>query len=701
MKGQIPFLRLLIPFVLGILLALESNFPISSYLLLVFLLVSFSLIITAQFVKSNWLNRWVFGIITYLFLFASGLTLTIFNRSESLIKTGEQQNALIKVLDSPEVRLSSTRVSVRLIALKENDEWIEINERSLAYFSVNDTLSQSLEYGSIIIADAIFNEPPVAKNPFQFDYRNYLKKKNIHRVTFIPSESWLLIDKKDHWLFSNAFLLRQSLLEIFEREGIRDENLAVLSALTMGYKTLLDQETRRVFSASGAMHILAVSGLHVGILFATLSAFLFFLNRIRRGRIIKAFILVLFLWFFAVFTGLSPSVIRASLMFTLVIIASAISYKTNIYNTISASAFIILVANPMLITEVGFQLSYFAVISIVFFYPYIYKLVYIKNKWIDKVWVLISVSLAAQLGTFVLGLFYFNQFPNYFLLTNLYAIPIAFIVIYLTIGLIAFSAIPMLVSFFGSLLDYALSILVYLIRLTESLPYSTTVGVSISQTQTVVLIVAIVTLAFFLEYRKPVYLKVILLLGLAFYIEKAIIFSNQFNQSELVVFSNRQSSIIGFKQGYDLILFSSDSSKNQVAENYNYAIGGYLNKIGLNGNLGVISMQSDLNNAEVVNNLAINTSSIGHWFTFKNRSLFVPVGGEYKDYSTEIPLDLDILLVTSLSTYDFDHLLSMFNPKLVLVDETIPNWRMERIRESSKAKGVNFHATSQDGAFVL
>jgi competence protein ComEC len=701
MYRQVPFSRLLLPFVAGILIALYFHIPLTPFQGTLTLLVFLSLTLISYFINFGWKYRWIYGIFISLFLVFAGIVLTLGYQTKSKLPDNSEAEMLVRILEPLEFRTSSQRALAQVTMIFQDDVWTHVGEKVMLYFSASDSLAQSLSYGSVLAISSKLSAPPEPLNPYQFNYREYLAKKQIHRVAFVPHDSWLLVNHQSNWLLSGAFNLRNRMLSLFQRVGIGGENLAVLSALTMGYKSLLDQETRRVFSASGAMHILAVSGLHVGILFSTLSAFLFFLGRIKRGKLVKAFILISFLWLFAIFTGLSPSVIRASLMFSLVIGGIAFSHSTNIYNTLSSSAFVILAINPMLITDVGFQLSYMAVISIVFFYPHFYKIIFIKNKWIDKIWVLICVSLAAQLGTFVLGLFYFNQFPNYFLLTNLYAIPLAFAILYLAIALIILSPIPFIAAGVGWLLDMTLSLLNFLIRFTEQIPFSTSSAISISTSQAIFLLTAIVFLALYLEYKKTKFVLGVLVFCLIFFIEQAYKSTILMSNYETIVFGQRQSTLVGFKEGNNFVLSTSDTLDLENWDNYSFSISGYLNKKGIGASKTIISIGEDISNLSAASGLVSQSNLVGQWYFFNNRSILIPLGEDYKYLDADSPFPVDMLLITNQPNIDLNRLLTLVNPTVIVVDATLPPWLLKSIEDELGALGIEYHLISKQGAYIL
>jgi competence protein ComEC len=697
---QIPFFRLLIPFVLGIVLALNASIWFNHFQLSIFLLLLLGATVGSYFISSKWNLRWLFGFFVCSILFLSGIIITLGIQNESQIKVGTETSAVVMLLEPSEVRTTSTRVLAKVTMQKDNSIWQQSSEKVILYFSSTDSLAKTLKYGTSIVLTANFTAPPDPLNPYQFNHKEYLRKKQIHRTAFVSNQNWHIINNNDNSILAEAHTFRDKLFTLYKSVGIKDENLAVLSALTTGYKSMLDQETRRVFSASGAMHILAVSGLHVGILFATLSAFLFFLSNTKKGKIVKSIILISFLWLFAIFTGLSPSVIRASLMFSLVIAGTTFSRKTNIYNTLSASAFIILAINPLLITEVGFQLSYLALLSIVYFYPHFYGLLYVKNKWLDKVWALVCVSLAAQVGTFVLGLYYFNQFPNYFLLTNLYAIPLASLILYLSILLIAVSPIPILASAVGWFLNQVLSVLIYLIQLTEALPYSTLNAISISQTQAIMLVGAILMIAVFLAYRKSIYIYMTLICLLAFTIEMSIMRTQQLNNNELIVFAHRNSTAIGFRNGNKFSLVHSDTTSKNPHSNFAMSIEGYMNKLGIKNIYETLELSNSDKKVDL-KNISATQNNFGNWIEYHNKIIFIPSKNDFMLHTTNFPINVDILILSNQTNANINDILSLIKPATVIIDQTVPTWKQVQLAKQLSSLNIDYYDIRSKGAYRI
>jgi competence protein ComEC len=333
------------------------------------------------------------------------------------------------------------------------------------------------------------NEISNGGNPAEFDYKKFMQNKGVFATAYSKGGEFIIIENNlGNFFIRNALKIRENLLNIYKYYGFQDREFGVLSALTLGYRDEVDPDTRQMFANTGAMHILAVSGLHVGIIFMILNVLLKFMDRSRKLMLLKSLLIILSLWLFAAIAGLSPSVTRSALMFSMFVVGKMIKRNASIYNIIFASAFILLLINPYNIMAVGFQLSYAAVLSIVFLQPYIYKL-FIFEKWLpDKLWALLSVSIAAQLGTMPIGLYYFNQFPNYFFLTNILVIPLASIILYFAVTLL-FTA--HLLPFFGGFVAYYLKLsmkaLLGGVSLINKIPYATTQDIYISTSQMIIL----------------------------------------------------------------------------------------------------------------------------------------------------------------------------------------------------------------------
>ena len=355
-----------------------------------------------------------------------------------------------------------------------SDSLIFLEPILIRLFVKNDT-AFSLQYGDIIAFNGILQHLPKPFNPGEFDYGSYLKKENIFAISYTEINAISIIEKakiKDLRYF--ALSLRDYLEGLLKSGGLQSDELGIADALLLGKRSEISKELLNAFSAAGTVHILAVSGLHVGMLYAVL---LFLLTPLKRKKWILLFITLFVLWIYAFITGLSPSVMRATVMFSFMAFGSVISRKAHVINTLSASAIFLLLFDPNLIYKVGFQLSYLAVLGIVTLQPYMANLIIPRYKILNYVWQLITVSIAAQIATAPVGLFYFHQFPNYFILANVFAIPLAFLIV--MTGLLVFATSPVLavMQFLTSALFYLIKGLNFFISWISSLPYSLSSGI--------------------------------------------------------------------------------------------------------------------------------------------------------------------------------------------------------------------------------
>jgi competence protein ComEC len=221
--------------------------------------------------------------------------------------------------------------------------------------------------------------------------------------------------------------------------------------LLIGYTNDLDKDLVQMYSNTGVVHIIAISGMHLGLIYLILGWILSKIPGVQKSAILQYILILSCLWIFSLLTGAGASVIRAAVMFSFILTGKTFSKASSIYNSLAAAAFVMLLYNPFYLWDVGFQLSYLAVIGILVFQKPIYHLIYIKHPWIDKIWELSAVSMAAQLLTFPICIYYFHQFPNLFLISNLVAVPLSSIILFAEIILLALAWMPWVANYIGKL----------------------------------------------------------------------------------------------------------------------------------------------------------------------------------------------------------------------------------------------------------
>ena len=573
---QTPFLRFVIPLILGIVFRI--NFPDINIPYLLILIAILLTLFILHFVKQTqkFLTNRVWGVLVSLFIFLIGLILVSLKQQAEYNFENKEYSFISRVIEKPQEKENSFKTILKLESFKDSNTWINNQSHLLAYFEKDSLFN--LKLGDKLIIRAYINEIKPNGNPYAFDYKTYLKYKEIYSQVYIKANQYKLLEHNNLSalkLYSNT--LREKLYNIYLKNNINGDELAVLSALTLGLKDELTPELKESVSATGSMHVLAVSGLHVGILFIILSKILFFLDKKRYGKYLQTLILITVLIFYAALTGFSNSVIRATIMFSFISIGKVLNRQSNIYNSLSAAAFCMLIYNPYSIVDVGFKLSYLAVISIVFFQPKLSSLFHPRNSIVNYFWQLITVAIAAQIATFPLTIYYFNQFPLYFILSNIMIIPIVSIIIYGAILLILFSfsntisaLIAKLVYFFTHLLNSG-------VKLIEQLPYAKFDKLVLDNTNMIFLFSIIFITILFIISKQSKFLRSSITLAIVLIIYN--IGNNLYSshKSALIIFNTQNASTINFIDGNKSVLFKQCHNAN--FENiYTYAIEPFLLK---------------------------------------------------------------------------------------------------------------------------
>lgn len=528
---KIPFLRLTLAFASGVIFS--SLFEFATVIWLAFAVLASIVLIS--------INKWYgfkteasFGsFVLLLFVFIGGAIHTNYNNRTNFIK-GEFLVATI--LERPQEKANSYKSMLGINAVKCDTSLLTTKEKVLVYFEKTDKV-KNLFPGTQILLKSTPTEINNFGTPYSFDYKAYLKNKRIYRQVYLSTENWKATNIESKSLLISAEQLREKLLTIYRSHNLGHNETEILSALTLGYKRDLEPETKRIFSAAGAMHILAVSGLHVGIIYILITFILGYLRKQKAGKVIFVIAAILLLWVYAFITGLSPSVLRASTMFSILIIGDNIQRKANIYNSLAASALFLLLLNPNNLFEVGFQLSYCAVFGIVFLQAKFAGLWPVKNRILKFFWNLFCVSVAAQIVTFPLSAFYFNQFPVYFGITNLIVIPAAMALIPLGIALLAFSKVPFVSVSIAFCIKGIIKWVYAALQWIEHLPYSV-VDFSIYSAELVCLIGFLFFSFLFIKSKQAVSFKLSLLSLFLLVLSTLALNYRQHKSHELIVFNN-------------------------------------------------------------------------------------------------------------------------------------------------------------------
>ena len=435
----------------------------------------------------------------------------------------------------PESKSKSWKIELEVNRVLTH-QWQPVTGRVQLYLSKKQA-NLNWNYGDelLIKGSPRLLEPPA--NPGEFDFKRFLSFKNIHHQHFVRAEDFKVSARAQrHGFIYYSHLARRWATNTIESFIKGEQERAIAMALILGVTDGIDTDLVNAYSASGAMHVLAVSGLHVGILYALILFLVKPLNRLAWSRWLIALVSLICLWCFAFVTGLSPSVLRAVTMFSCMAVARPFGLRTNIYNTLAASAFILLLYNPYLIMSVGFQLSYLAVLGIVYLQRPIY-LLFQFDSWLGNwIWQITCISIAAQFTTFSLGLLYFHQFPVYFLASNLFVIPLSTFILLGGILLLCIQFIPTLGMAVGWVVEVLIEILNWVVFQTERLPFSLINNVELTTFQCLLLMAILGGLILLFETRSLSWLYVSMSVAAVFSLTQWIHFSEQVERTALTVY---------------------------------------------------------------------------------------------------------------------------------------------------------------------
>ena len=695
--AKYPFVRMLVPFALGVWCCVcLPTFRLAPLTVIAMAALLFVLASVMAFALRNYRNNWMFGVLMACYLVLAGYAITQVHESE--VQKDYYRNFekgatyyVARVYDAPTERTNSVRAVLSLeYQFGDSMPSRPVTGKVMAYFPKSDTVF-SLHYGDLIAIPAPIREVAPPLNPEEFDYRAYLMRNGITGQTYLKEGDWLDLQTNNaNPIYAFSYRFRDVLLASLQRSGLDNDEFGVAAAILLGYDDKLADEVRRNYVAAGSMHILCVSGMHVGIIYLIAGFLLGFLNRKKWQKTLKHVILLVLIWLYALIAGLSPSILRASLMITFVIVGEMIGRKGFVINSIAASAFVLLCINPYNLFEIGFQLSYAAVIGIVVLQRPIYNLIYVKNKLLDRAWEITAVALAAQMATIPFTLFYFHQFTSYFWLSNLFMTPISFLVIISGMVLLLVSWIPYVNVLVGYLVWGAVYVMNAFVSWVESLPMSIIKGLYVSEFEFAMLILAFLLLLLMVASRNRRLFIPLLSVLLVVMVSTTIRLYHTDNQRGMTFFSLRNHTAVDFVRGGEHVLLA-DSALMADASTVDYSLRGAWTKQHLSPQPETIGFEDDYENDFV--------RKKSNLVSFEGKLLALWDGQRYCD-SLSCRLPVDYLLVMGKQQPDVQSIVNSYDVKQLLIDGSVPRYLMTRWMAQADAAALPYYAIG-DGALVL
>ena len=675
MKKILQFIPVQLTFclVLGII---SGYFFLLSYTIISYLLLGLFLLLIFAYWYSNKMfdKNFLFAMTTYFLTFLVGVSVITLNnelnhkKHYSHFLEGENKSILIieKILKPGNFNDKYEAEVVKINTHKTIGKvLLNVRKDSLNQLSIDDKIYVKSDFLEVL--------PP--KNPYYFDYGNYLKKQNIYHQSFIENEGYLTLEKRKFSFQGLAHRFRNKINVKLKENGFKGDVLAVINALLLGQRQDISPELLESYAGAGAIHILAVSGLHIGILLLILNFLLTPLERFRRGKFIKLIIIVSLLWTFAFIAGMSASVVRAVTMFSAVAIGMLVKRPTNVYNTLVISMFFLLLFNPYFLFDVGFQLSYLAVFSIVWIQPMIYGVWKPKWKVIDYFWQLLAVSVAAQFGVIPLSLYYFHQFPGLFFISNLVIIPVLGFVLIGGIIVIFLALTNMLPSLISKAYYFLIYIMNYIVDWVAQQEDFLIKNIAFSLLMVISSYLLIVFGIRFIERRN--FKRLIGLLGSLILLFSVLIYQKHERQStdELIVFNKSRFSIIGNRVGDKLtVLHTLDSATYNKDKTINqYDLG--------SGSLKILYKDS-----------------ISNILNFKQRKLLIIDSLGVYDVNGYKP---EIVILQQSPKINLERMIDLLRPKMIVADASNYKSYVKRWEKTCRQKNLPFHYTNKKGAYIL
>jgi competence protein ComEC len=624
------------------------------------------------------------GFIGLPLVFLSGYAHLQFQTDSRLVSNIVNQNSAVNyysivLTSSPQKKENSWKAEAKLLQIY-TDRWESSEGNILIYFS-KEAYEKRPAYGDVFLIEGCPQILQHPANPGEFDYKKFLGYRNIYHQDFLRTQRVIRLENDPpSKIMASAIKARLWADSTLTRHVRGEREQAIASALVLGVVDNLDSELLNAYAATGAMHVLAVSGLHISIIYMLLLTLVKPIKKIKHGEWILAIIGLTVLWGYAFVTGLSPSVLRAVTMFSFMAISKPMNRNTNIYNTMAASAFCILLFDPYLIMSVGFQLSYLAVIGIVYLQPGLYELWQPKQRLWDEIWKISCVSIAAQISTFALGLLYFHQFPNYFLLSNLLVIPASFLVLISGIGVLAISFIPVLASVLGWVLTWLIKLMNLVVFAVEKIPFSLVENIHVTVAQCWLLVLMMLFVILMFQKRKFFFLPLGFCVTIVYAFLQWSHHIQEINRDQITVYNIKGHSAI------DLIdegqtFFLTDSVFKNDAGNIRF----HIKPNRLLAGVGVDFPGEQLSQRNV------RGGTLVFW---KKRTFALAT-----DTSFRIPpgVHLNFIIVSNNSVKDIEHCAA--HSDQIILDSSNSYYYSRRINNIALSKKLNIHAVMIDGAF--
>lgn len=684
--SRTPFMRLTIPFIIGIII--ENYFTIHICLLG----FSFICFAVALFVficlplNFHFKTVSLQGLIICLLISSTAAIITYYkdikhNKYWFGNYIRENQQTIVNITSSPEEKSGSYKVEGDVIGIFNSNHFFNTTGKLIIYFE-KDKISEALKYGDKILLE---KHPELIRNtgnPGSFNYRQYAAFQQIYYSVYLKNFEWkLLYNNKPTSLIQPLIIkIRNRILETF-RHTLKDQKIfSVAEALLMGYKTDLDKETISEYNDAGATTIIAASGIHLGLIFIVLIWLVNRLPFLGDAHIFKTIIILFSICVIAILTGATASILRWSLIICFITLAEAIGKRNNRFNFLAASAFILLCYNPFYLWDIGFQLSYLAILGILLFNTKINSIIRFESKWKSKVWQLISINLSVQVLTFPLAIYYFHQYSNLFLITGLLFVPFSSIILFAEILLLLIYKVKLIGLAVSQSVFFLINFMNKTISLFSNIPFATIHNINLTFLQLLLLYAVLLSFTVCLYFRKRSFLYI----GLSsLFIFSIFYFSIEFRvlkQHKIIVYNINHHSSIDMLNG----------------KHCNYAgDADVLNDSKLfTNNIQPARILFHINQTDKIP--SNNTTGI---YKYNNKKVLIIDDSSSINYIK--PQHIDLIILSKKAFDSITKLYDKYSCQNFVFDSSNPLWKIEEWKKECELLHLRFHSTSESGAFIM
>ncbi len=684
-----PFVRLILPLIVGIIFQWYLQIPFYVNVVCMIVLVAFIVGFNFLPIDKHYQYQWVQGFFINAIIFCLGIFLCWQKDIRNDVNWfGKYYNdscvLVVKINEPPIVKAKSVKADCIVEAIIQNGILTKVNGKLLIYFSKDDSILPP-QYGDKILINGGLQQIKNAGNPGGFNYSRYMIfQQTLHQV-YLKKDKYILLDEhKENKLYALVFEARQAVINTLQKYIVGNKKVTgIAEALLIGYKEDLDKDVVQEYSNTGVVHIIAISGMHLGLIYVGLVWLFSRLPFVKSSAITRVILILGCLWMFSLITGASASVLRSAVMFTCIIIGKEFFKQASIYNSLASSAFLLLCYNPFLLWDVGFQLSYFAVVGIVFLQKPLQNLYYTKNKAIQYLWQMCSITIAAQILTLPICIYYFHQIPTTFLFTNLICVPLSTAILFAEIALVIFTAFLPLATLIGKFIYVLTWSMNALIAFFNKLPFSLLDKIYATAITTWVLYGFVILLAAALLRKNKMILKIslgflFLFVGLWAYGKTLLT-----QQKKMIVYNVSKHTAVDFVSNNKYWFYGDEE----------FRVDGALQNFNLKP--ARVNMQVE----ESTDTLKALAQQEKIWQFYDKKLLIIDTAIKFETINTL--LKVDVLLICKnpkVSLYDFT---TAVKPAIVVLDASNSMWKIAQWKKECEALHLPIFITNEQGAFVI